>query len=63
MGRAEKTKEYRTIPDRKVKRIVAKYNMKKAGISDRRIKEKNPKTNRTFFAEHWKEYCTLEDNK
>jgi len=61
MARAEKTREYRTIPDRKVKRKLARFNMKKKGFTDKKLKEINKQTGRTFFAENWKNYCTLED--
>lgn len=62
MSRAEKTQTYRTIPDRKVKRNIARYNMRKAGMSNSKLREKNLKTGRSFFSENWKNYCTLEDN-
>lgn len=44
---------------RKLKRLVARSNMKRSGII--RINKKNGKS--SFFSEHWREYVTLRKNR
>lgn len=44
---------------RKLKRSVARANMKRCGII--RINKKNGKS--SFFSEHWREYVILRKNR
>ena len=43
---------------RKLMRAIARAKMKKAGIQhmNRKVKMPNGKKNRSYFAEHWREY-------
>ena len=50
---------YRTIPIRKIKRDVARYNMKKEGLTHLNDKNYNPKTGKSRFAEEWRNYFEL----
>lgn len=58
---SEKKQKYRTIPIRKVKRAVARYNMKEAGMTHLNDPEDSSQSKRSKFAIHWREYSDLKE--
>lgn len=53
---------YRTIPIRKVKRNVARYNMKKEGLKHLNDKYYISDHKTSKFAQEWRNYCELKEN-
>lgn len=54
--------KYRTTPDRKTKRAIARYNMKKEGFIHLNDKKYDSKTGKSHFAKEWRNYCELKEN-
>ena len=51
---------------RELKRSIARENMRKMGfahINKKRMKTDANPTGKSFFAEHWREYVSLDDPK